>query len=77
PLLHTTPIKLPTKSQTTSHTYQHQPLLHQLHQLIPNTHLNKLSYQNLHPFQKPDILPPHYIPKSPIPTKNFDQITKA
>lgn len=36
-LLDTTGIKLASKSETTSHTYQHQALVDQLHELIANT----------------------------------------
>lgn len=67
-LLDTTGIKLASKSETTSHTYQHQALVDQLYELIANTDLNKLSYLNLDA---------HYIAKSAIRTKNLDQMTKA
>lgn len=50
-LLDTTGIKLASKSETTSHTYQHQALVDQLHELIANTDLNKLSYLNLDAYQ--------------------------
>ena len=50
-LLDTTGIKLASKSETTSHTYQHQALVDQLHELIVNTDLNKLSYLNLDAYQ--------------------------
>ena len=50
-LKHTTGIKLASKSETTSHTYQHQALVDQLHELIANTDLNKLSYLNLDAYQ--------------------------
>lgn len=76
-LLDTTGIKLASKSETTSHTYQHQALVDQLYELIANTDLNKLSYLNLDAFQKRDILAAHYIAKSAIRTKNLDQMTKA
>ena len=76
-LLDTTGIKLASKSETTSHTYQHQALVDQLHELIANTDLNKLSYLNLDAYQKRDILAAHYIVKSAIRTKNLDQMTKA
>lgn len=36
-LLDTTGIKLASKSETTSHTYQHQALVDQLYELIANT----------------------------------------
>ncbi len=78
-LLDTTGIKLASKSETTSHTYQHQALVDQLDpKLIANTDFNKLSYLNfLDAYQKRDILAAHYIAKSAIRTKNLDQMTKA
>nr|WFO03492.1 complement inhibitor SCIN family protein [Staphylococcus aureus] len=65
-LLDTTGIKLASKA-----------LVDQLHELIANTDLNKLSYLNLDAYQKRDILAAHYIAKSAIRTKNLDQMTKA
>lgn len=76
-LFDTTGIKLASKSETTSHTYQYQALVDQLHELIANTDFNKLSYLNLDAYQKRDILAAHYIAKSAIRTKNLDQMTKA
>ncbi len=75
-LLDTTGIKLASKSETTSHTYQHQALVDQLHELIANTDLNKLSYLNLDAFQKRDILQLRTILQNPLyALKICDQMT--
>lgn len=76
-LLDTTGIKLASKSENSSHTYQHQALVDRLYILIANTELNTLSHLNLDSYQKRDILAAHYIAKSAIRTKNLDQMTKA
>ncbi|GJG19004.1 complement inhibitor SCIN family protein [Staphylococcus argenteus] len=76
-LLDTTGITITRKSETTAQTYQHQPLVDQLHMLITNTDINKLAHLHLDAYQKRDIMAAHYIAKSAIRTKNLDQMTKA